>query len=133
MIMNRCYTCYTYVPLRFKEITKLIAFPITFFKVAEHTKSPKNRAEVEGGIVHILAEFIAHHAETAKEIRKLEAAADMTIACTKVGDVFLPDSYFKFSLPYFWLTFDHTHTHTRSYRFTNRIYFKPTSSINYTL
>ena len=36
--------------------------------------------------MHILAEFIAHHAETAKEVRKLEAAADMAISCTKVGD-----------------------------------------------
>ena len=46
----------------------------------------KKKAEVEGGIVQILAEFVAHHAETAKEIRKLEATVEMTISCSKVGD-----------------------------------------------
>ena len=47
----------------------------------------KKKAEVESGIVQILAEYIAHHAETAKEIRKLEATVDMTISCSKVGDL----------------------------------------------
>ena len=36
--------------------------------------------------MQILAEFVAHHAETAKEIRKLEATVEMTISCSKVGD-----------------------------------------------
>ena len=35
--------------------------------------------------MQILAEFVAHHAETTKEVRKLEAAADMKISSTKVG------------------------------------------------
>ena len=42
---------------------------------------------MESGIVQILSEYIAHHAETAKEIRKLEATLDMTISCSKVGDL----------------------------------------------